>query len=191
MRIAIDVDGVLAEQVPAALGKIKSRNADVWMNKSDVTEWDADIPESDTDIKQLIETELRDPEFVRSMSPVGGATEGMQRLAREGHKLVIVTDRPSPSIGPTEDWLSSLGVPYDEIISTNGRTKAETRTDVLIDDYPGNVGSFLDNDRYAILFSQPWNTGSNITNLNSRAFRAQNWIEVVETISTLHEMTQS
>ena len=191
MRIAIDVDGVLAEQVPAALGKIKSRNADVWMNKSDVTEWDADIPESDTDIKQLIETELRDPEFVRSMSPVGGATEGMQRLAREGHKLVIVTDRPSPSIGPTEDWLSSLGVPDDEIISTNGRTKAETRTDVLIDDYPGNVGSFLDNDRYAILFSQPWNTGSNITNLNSRAFRAQNWIEVVETISTLHEMTQS
>lgn len=156
MNIALDVDGVLAEQVPAVLEPIRDEY-DVEMEKEEVRSWDEAIPNTDTNIKILIESSLEDPEFVRGMSPVEGAVEGVSALKGDGHRLVIATARGSHIKESTESWLRRHGFEYDEIRSVENRSKATLHADVLVDDYPKNVVEFSDSTGTAVLFVQPWN----------------------------------
>lgn len=185
MNIALDVDGVLAEQVPAVLEPIRDE-FDVEMKKEEVRSWDEAIPNTDTNIKVLIETNLEDPEFVREISTVEGAVDGVSSLKDEGHELIIATARGDHIKESTESWLQRHGFEYDEIRSVENRSKAALHADVLVDDYPKNIEEFSDSTGKAILFLQPWNEDfADRVEDDDSIYVANSWNEVLRIVDQI------
>lgn len=187
MKIAIDVDGVLAEQVPLALDRLRNQGHRVSKTKEDIQRWDEPLPEAGTDIERAIVESLEDPEFVLGMEPVEGAVSGVQTLHEAGHELIVITHRPETSLEATEEWLSKhkLLEYIDEIHGVAG-PKVEGRAEVLIDDNPGNIYDFVYHGGHGIMFRQPWNRSStDQVSDNQRMLVADTWAAVVEIIQEL------
>lgn len=126
------------------------------MVKEDVRSWAEDIPNSDIEVE--IETRLAQPNFVRSMPPVEGTVESMRKLASDGHYLVVATARDEATAREaTESLLDEQGIPFDEMRHVENGGKQVLDADVPVDDYPGNVTSFVESGGVGILFEQPWN----------------------------------
>lgn len=182
MNIAIDVDGVLAEQVPAVLEPIRDE-FDVEMRKEEVRSWDEPIPDTETNIKILIEDRLEDPKFVEDMSTVPGAVEALSSLKWKGHKLIIATARGDHVVESTENWLRNHGFEFDEVRSVENRSKATLQADLLVDDYPKNVTEFSDSTGTAILFLQPWNEDfARQVEADDPVYVANGWDEVLRIV---------
>ncbi|WP_424005622.1 5' nucleotidase, NT5C type (plasmid) [Haloarcula salina] len=190
MRIAVDVDGVLADHVSAVLSRLRAENDGFSRTNMSMTHWDEPLPELGTSLKPAIEAAESDPEFVRNIPPVKGAVQGTTELVDQGHELIIVTARPRAILPDTHEWLEANSIPhnYEEILSTDGQMKTVADTTVLIDDYPGHVNDFANAGRYAILFVQPWNR-SEVDDLieSANIFAAEDWEEVVDVVQSLSE----
>lgn len=179
IRIAVDVDGVIAEQVPPVLERVRSQYG-VRMTKRDIRAWDQPIPGTKSNIKLEIERALLDPEYVRSMRPVRGAAAALHRLHELGLGIVIVTHRPRESDAPTRQWMQEYGIAHDAYVNSSQGSKASVEADVLVDDYPNNVEEFVRQGRKAILFRQPWNAGfaQTAASRGSNLWVARSWSEV-------------
>ncbi len=154
--IALDMDGVLVEQVVPVLEKLKYE-MDVDLKKCDITDWE--YPFKGTNIKVEIERAEREEEFVRQMPPVEGASEAL-RILSERFNIIVATSREPCTDSWSRDWLDAHGMQYDRLVNTRSDGKALPRVDFLIDDYIGNIEEFIRNGppgRQAILFAQPWN----------------------------------
>jgi 5'(3')-deoxyribonucleotidase len=154
--IAVDMDGVLVEQVVPVLQKLKKEKS-IDLCKNDITEWE--YPIGDTDIKSEIERAERDEEFVQEMPPVEGASEALKILS-EKFDIVVATSRETCSDPWSYQWLAKHSITYDRFINTRSEGKVLQGINLLIDDYIGNIEKFTRNkppDRRAILFAQPWN----------------------------------
>ena len=188
LRIAVDVDGVLADHVGAVLSRLKKEYPGFDRTRESMTHWDEELPSLDTSLKPVIEQSESDPAFVREMEPIEGAVETMTALAEQGHELVIVTARPEENLAATHDWLEDRGIPHNrkKSKSTNGRMKTMADAAVLIDDFPGHVQDFANSDRFGILFEQPWNK-NHIADLikSPRIFAAESWDKIPEIIGSL------
>ena len=153
--VGIDVDGVLADQITGVLPKIKERH-DVTLTYDDITDWC--LPIKDSDIKREILRAQEDRAYVLGMA----AHEGARRLLKivcKLHRVVVITARMGDAATPwTTEWLKKNNLPYDEVIASSESKKSEHRTDVLIDDFLGNIEEFLKNTTgVAVLVDQPWN----------------------------------
>jgi 5'(3')-deoxyribonucleotidase len=154
--VAVDMDGVLVEQVAPVLAKLK-REMNVDLCKCDITDWQ--FPIKETNIKMEIEKAERDEQFVRTMPPIKGAIEGIQKLSGK-FNIVIATSRESCTDSSSRAWLDNHSVPYGRFVNTRSEGKILNGTDILIDDYIENIRQFISNgtrNRQAILFAQPWN----------------------------------
>lgn len=188
MRIIVDVDGVLADQVSPVLERLNERYG-LSVTKEEIRRWDEPI--ADTDIKTEIEKSHLDPDFVRSMRPLEDACAAMKELARR-YEVIIATNRAPSADAATRQWLASNGIPYAEYINTSKSGKERVSGDVLIDDYPGNVLRFAASGGVGILFEQPWNENDPSIrqaiehgNLAGRIIRARGWRSVVEILKSL------
>lgn len=156
LQIAIDLDGVLAEQVIPVLQKLKQEmNIDV--NKYMITDWE--YPIGGTNIKIEIEKAERQEDFVKKMPLIEGAADAT-RMMSEKFQIVIATSREVITDDWNRDWLVSHGIKYDTFINTHSTGKKLDGIDILVDDYVGNIKTFINGDkenRRAILFAQPWN----------------------------------
>ena len=56
------------------------------------------------------------PEILLSYTPVDGAVETLSRWAGLGHRIEIVTGRPTSAREVTLEWLARHGVPFDEFL---------------------------------------------------------------------------
>jgi 5'(3')-deoxyribonucleotidase len=156
ITIAVDMDGVLVEQVVPVLQKLK-KEIGVDLCKCDITEWE--YPIDNTDIKSEIERAEREEQFVREMPPMKNASEALHILSRE-YKIVIATSRESSTDRWSRVWLHNHSMKYSRFINTRMHGKNLCDADVLIDDYMDNIQEFIRNGppgRQAILSAQPWN----------------------------------
>jgi 5'(3')-deoxyribonucleotidase len=154
--IAVDIDGVLANQIEGVLPIIKTKYG-VDLNYKDIKMWDLQI--KDTNIASIIVEEQGHREYVMSMPLHKGARETMDKIVQK-YMIAIVTARATDSDTWSIQWLRKNQIPYDEIIHTAEEGKQNTKMElsVLIDDYIGNIKLFLEKSNgKAILFSQPWN----------------------------------
>ena len=87
--IAVDVDGVLANQIQNLLPIIEQKH-NVRLTYGDVTEWDLKI--GDTDIATIIRAEQLQKKYVQSMPTIAKASESVNALIRK-YRIVIVTAR--------------------------------------------------------------------------------------------------
>jgi len=163
--VALDVDGVLADQVPHVLARANPEKH-LNMTKSDITEWDTMV--GDERFTDLILRYLKEPKFVASMPEMEGA-KGPIETMRMRANIKVASSRPYETQVDTEGWLRSK-FQFDgvEFVNTTNSGKAATDADMLIDDNIDNITSFVTAKRrkwdnllarrkYGILLLQPWN----------------------------------
>jgi len=156
-RIALDVDGVLADVMqtwlrmtnpgqaqPALqrqtwptglLVKIRHQEAGL-LRQLDAcwNEWDS-LPPTEPDLARV--------------------TEGLSRIGA----VDIVTARSPSTNRHVRMWLKLHDVSYRRYVHVAaGHMKADLDYDVFIDDSPVNAEAFLRNGKRVILYTQPWNT---------------------------------
>lgn len=184
ITIAVDVDGVLAEQVIPVLQRIREKYG-ISLSKEQITEWD--YPIGDTDIKTEIELAEMEEDFVKSMLPIEGCREALNQLVRS-FLVVVATSRPPVTDNWTREWLNANGIKYHRLINTHLEGKSLPEVQILIDDYEGNIQEFVtsgSDSRQAILFSQPWNTNHRSLTpfiAAKQVYIATGWSKVIDLI---------
>lgn len=158
MRIAVDVDGVLADHFVPFAERYREETG-FELRRNDLNTWDVPLPESEDDATLLdaVISGLGEPEYLRRAPLVPGARRGVSRLRDRGHEIVIATHRQSETHPVTREWLDRKGVTYDEYVSDVPDDKGSLDADLLIDDYHGNVRDALDAGSHGLLMLQPWN----------------------------------
>lgn len=152
--VGIDVDGVLANQIHGILPRVEARLG-IRLRYEDVTEWR--LPLGESDIAREIAMALEDPEYVLNMPLHEGAREVVDELYVE-NRVVMITGRPYVTRPWTDQWLRNAAFTFDELVNVKEEKKSLYRTDVLVDDYIGNIKEYLENSSgVAILVDQPWN----------------------------------
>jgi 5'(3')-deoxyribonucleotidase len=183
--LAIDVDGVLANQIDALLPILKKKY-DVSLKYNDITECDLAIGQKG--LAGIIKEEQKNKQFILNMPPIAGASNGLRKLS-EKYKIAVRTARDPTSDEWTQRWLKKHAMPFDVYENLEEGTKQDGQQDVsiLIDDYIGNVQAFLaEGEGKAILFTQPWNR--NRSELDGylgdeRLAFADSWSQVLEIVT--------
>ncbi len=183
MKIALDIDGVLADQVGAILGKIEEKYGYKYA-REDVrcAHWCFE----GRDIWAEISEHLRDPEYVIGLPVIEGSQTALSQL--EHHDMCIVTARRPETEMATKKWLSVHFPNLRDYYHAKVGAKHTIPSDVLIDDFDLNIIEFVKSDpqRYGILFMQPWSiNAAGIEDCAERVFFCQGWQSVVAAIDVI------
>lgn len=183
MKIAVDIDGVLADQVEAALRAIEKEYG-LRYRKSDVNH--AHWTFSGREIWSLIARLLADPEYTLNIPLIEGAQDGIGQLA--GHDVCVVTARRPNAEHATRRWLNMHFPSLTEYYRASTGTKHSIPSDILIDDLDLNIVEFVKSDpnRRGILFVHPWSiNGTDIENYGDQVKYCPEWRSVIRTIRDL------
>ncbi|MEW6048630.1 MAG: hypothetical protein AB1609_19505 [Bacillota bacterium] len=178
MRIAVDVDGVLADQIAPLIPRLKQKYG-ILIKPDEITSWEY-VLSTGTNIRTEIEEALEDPEFLLNMPVVEGALFGMTQLCK-CHRVYVATARQPRLAELTSRWLRKHGIPHRCLVSTDSRGKAALDADVLIDDNIENIQLFCESGRHGVLFDRSWNRSMD-TAKSARISRALNWLHVLEIV---------
>lgn len=92
-------------------------------------------------------------------APYPGVVEGLQRIAKAGHSIHVVTARgygqPGRSAYNTERWLHVWGIPYATM--TFSHDKTVVANDIMIDDKLENYDELETAGIPPVLMDQVWN----------------------------------
>jgi len=174
LKIALDVDGVLADVIQSWLiynNKIRNN-----ISKDEITNWDFwkkfkinryDFYEELSTCWQnwntIPPTEENLSEITKNLSNIG--------------QVDIVTARELSTDSFVKNWLKHHDITYHNYVSViDGPIKADLDYDVFIDDSPLNAIKFLERKKNVLLYSQPWNQNISDSKIQ-RIFRLS---EVVE-----------
>jgi 5'(3')-deoxyribonucleotidase len=177
--VAVDIDGVLADQVDHVLAKA-NREMHLSMTRDQIVAWNT--PVGGVGFAQLIESYLKDPAFVRTMPEIPGASTAVRALSDRAI-IKIASSRPRETEPETKQWVRShLG--WDpEFINTLGTQKGDVDADVLIDDGDHNIASFVSKPRHiGVLMIRPWNNGpevKGVPRVEESLYRARDWNDVL------------
>lgn len=175
--IAIDIDGVVGNQVDGLLPRIQ-RDYGIEMDFWDITEYNPKI--GPVDFWHVITEAQKDPNYISEMPLFEGAVDAIACL-QQHFRVGFVTARPEHLAELTEEWLGENGISYDFFYcGADGKKHLLDDTfDCLIEDYPKNVQTFLDHhqDGNVILMQQPWNRSHGIQ--SPRLREVANWMEAV------------
>lgn len=177
MKLAIDVDGVLADTVVLALERLnKERGLNV--TKDQIKKYGEPI--ADTDIGAILEKYLLDDSFLLAVEPICGACEAVKKLAEE-HEIIIATNRYPDIDYDTIQWLINNDIPFHHYVNTRLSGKESVAADILVDDYPDSVSRFAERGGIAILFDQPWNQ-YDMRLFQRNVARAYDWEDVLQIV---------
>ena len=156
-RIALDVDGVLADVMQAWLRMTNPGRLGP-LSKSDMTGWDfwSRYGVKKRDFYAQLDACWNEWDSLPPTEPdLARATEGLSRIGA----VDIVTARSPATNRHVRMWLKLHDVSYRRYVHVAaGHMKADLDYDVFIDDSPVNAEAFLRNGKRVILYTQPWNT---------------------------------
>jgi len=183
LKIAVDIDGVLADQVGAVL-KIIERDFGLKYSKSDVdcAHWTFSGREIWSEIARL----LADPEYTLNIPLIEGSQEGVDRLG--DHDKCVVTARRPNAEDATRKWLNMHFPSLTEYYRASTGTKHSIPADILIDDLDLNIVEFVKSnpDRYGILFTHPWSlNNTDIKDYSDQVYYCNGWESVVGAINDI------
>jgi hypothetical protein len=180
MKIALDVDGVLADIIFAWLEEYNKTHEKI-MRKEDIAQWDF--------WKRLgFDKYMFFAELSRCWSKwteVPPMEEDIAKAVEKLHSLGtvdIVTARDADSTKYVKQWLEHNRIKYDEYVAVmTGREKADLEYDIFIDDSPHNVVRIASKGKNAIVYDQPWNRNVN----GEKIVRIKRLEEAAQVISDL------
>ena len=184
MKIAVDIDGVLADQVGAVLRVIEKEYGLRYL-KSDVNRahWTFSGREIWSEISRL----LADPEYTLSVPLIEGSQKGIEQLA--DHNVCVVTARRPNTEDATKQWLSTHFPCLTEYYHARTGMKHNIPSDVLIDDLDMNIVEFVKSDpnRCGILFVHTWSiNGTDIANNSKQVHYSPEWKSVIRAIHDIN-----
>jgi len=156
MKIALDVDGVLADIMFVWLEQYNKAHKKT-LTKDDIEQWDF--------WKELGYNKYR---FYEDLSncwsrwiEVPPMEQDIASAVEKLHSVGIVdivTARDEASTQYVKQWLLHNGIKYNDYIGVpSGRDKAGLEYNVFIDDSPYNVVRIASKGKNALLYDQPWN----------------------------------
>lgn len=184
LRIAIDVDDVLADSLPEFIAAF-NRRFGLQVSVSEAG-WEIfrRYPEIPPEEIRAFFAELYQADFLGSRSLLPGAREGVEQLHQDGHHLFIITGRLHQDRNITQRWLIKTGLStfFQEVVHRDGieaplhkRQAAERlRLDVLLEDEYQLAVAAAELPLRVLLFDRPWNQGP----LPSQVVRIHSWPEV-------------
>lgn len=178
MKIALDVDGVIADVIDSWLNY--SNKIRTPLSKEDITNWDfwKKFNINRFDFYKELTICWENWNTLPPMEP--NLSQITQNLSEFG-QVDIVTARESSTDNFVKNWLNLHGVVYENYVSViDGRMKADLDYDLFIDDSPLNAEKFHTNKKKVILYSQPWNQNFSENNIN----RVSNLSEAIKKIES-------
>ncbi len=180
MKIALDVDGVLADIIFVWLDHYNKTN-NKSLSKKDTIQWDFwknlgyDKYRFYEDLSNCWSRWMDVPPMEQDIAI---ATEKLQSVGI----VDIVTARDAASTKYVKEWLKHNEIKYNDYVAVmRGRDKAALDYDVFIDDSPLNIVGIASQGKHALLYDQPWNQSIN----NSGVVRIKKLEEAVDVISDL------
>ncbi len=181
MTILVDMDDTIEYLLEAWVNGInKKYNRSVTCEE--ITDWDVSKAYPGLSFEQVYEIPTL-PGFWKTVKPIPGAADALQRIMAAGHEVYVVTATPYVSVSEKMSDLLFRCFPFlswDQLIITS--RKQLIRGDVLIDD---GVHNLEGGDYIKILMSAPHNR-----NYNAEAngmIRVCSWPEIEEVIQKLSE----
>lgn len=176
MKIALDVDGVLADVIKSWLHYNNNRRKTI--TKNEITEWDfwkkfAIKPDQfDNELslcwrswEQIPPTESKLSSAVCELTNLG--------------TVDIVTAREHSTNTYVKNWLKTQNITYHKYVPVeDGQKKAELNYDIYIDDSPINAEQIANIGKNILLYSQPWNLAIH----DSRIKRIEKLMDAVKII---------
>jgi hypothetical protein len=179
MKIALDVDGVLADVIQSWLNYNNSIRQEIL--KHEISDWDFwkkfKINRYDfyAELSSCWKNWLSIPPTENNLSSV---TKSLSEMGQ----VDIVTARERSTDFFVKNWLSHYNISYDNYVSViDGPMKAELDYDVFIDDSPLNALKIIQQKKKIILYSQPWNQHV----LEDQIHRVSNLSEAIENINSV------
>ncbi len=181
MKIALDVDGVLADIILVWINEYNKKYNAV-IEKQIIEHWDF--------WKKL---GIDENEFYCQLSNCWSQWKEVPLMeydiANAVNKLYsvgivdIVTARDRESTEYVINWLKHNNIKYNKYVAVpDGRDKANLDYDVFIDDSPHNAVSIISKGKNVLLYDQPWN--KSVT--DKKIVRIKKIIEAVDIISNPH-----
>jgi 5'(3')-deoxyribonucleotidase len=170
--VLLDVDGILADFVGAALLALRAESGLVY-SRDDIYTWEVfdSLPAAAQEHKHQVYELLKGRLGCFSMRPYDGAKEGVRRL-QELAEVVIVTS-PFPDsdfwMSEREKWLKShFGITRERIIHTC--SKHHVKGDFLVDDKTSHVLKWAEchPQGRALLWDMTYNKGDELPDNISR-----------------------
>lgn len=186
LHIAIDMDDVIVDFTPTILAAVE-RDLGAVVNFEDVTSFDmnegalADVPfPGGVTWMEWLATR---PSIWRYAPPVIGALAGLDTLRSAGHTLEILTKKPAWAEYVVWGFLHDHQLPVQRatIVPAGARKERCSDADILIDDSPENVLTWIDTCRPAILFDRPWNRD---VPPSTSIIRAWGWADVLKIVGS-------
>ncbi len=183
MKIGVDIDGVLADQVGAVLEVIEKEYGTKY-SKTDVdrAHWTFEGGELWSEIGRL----LADPDYTRSLPLIEGSQSGVKEINH--HEVFVVTARRPNAEEATREWLKAHFPCLKDYYRARTGTKHNVPSDVLIDDLDFNIVEFVRShpDRRGILFVHPWSINdTDIEDFSDQIYYCPEWQSVVEAIEEI------
>jgi uncharacterized HAD superfamily protein len=182
MRIAVDLDGVLADTIVSFCTILNKRRGTHLAPRS-IVQWHA------WEIANITKEEffhtLDEAWFDWSTIPPTENNLGSKvgKLKRFG-RVDIVTGRSQETVQPAISWLRNQGIPYDTFVRTEStKAKAMLKYDIFVDDAAELMvllATSLDKD--GILYSQPWNQHAPSM---PKILRVHGWDEIPQSVDSI------
>ena len=183
MKISVDIDGVLADQVGSALKKIEEDYGQKY-SKHDVNcaHWSF----GGRDIWSEMTRFLIDPEFILKMPVIDGSQSAIRELAK--YNIRVVSARRPETEKATKQWLNMHFPCLKEYYRASTGAKHNIPSNVLIDDLDLNIIEFVRSDpnRRGVLFWHPWSLNeTEIHKYANQVYFCRDWKSVVKAILEL------
>jgi len=175
LKIAVDLDGVLAEAMIVWCDLYNKRYGGA-LTLEDIRGWDVwkivNIPRDR--FFRLLDDAWLDWE---KMPPTERDVGKKVGLLREVGTVDIVTGRSVRTVSQAKEWLKAHGVPYDRFVrSESNLAKINLNYDVFVDDSPELMELIASRSTaLGILYTRPWNRDTQMPTVVRRVTR---WAEV-------------
>jgi uncharacterized HAD superfamily protein len=191
LRIGVDVDDVLTESLPGYLEAFRryfGREVKVEDAAWEIFRRYPDIPDA-----QMwgFFAELEATDFLGTRPVYSEAIRAMRVLAKDGHRLVVVTGRLLTHRDHTRRLLRNAGILelFEDLVHRDGeaavdykpRVVRERQLDLLIEDERHVAAATARVPAPVLLFDRPWNQGK----LPQGVTRVRSWDDVLRVVKVM------